>query len=69
MPSAVIIRSSEEALVDQPYEGVNDFGIELRPADFLDNAESVNQYKIGEVGGQLITLYVTDDKELKVFSE
>jgi len=36
---------------------------------FVDNAESVNDYKLPETSGQLITLSVTDDKELKVNKE
>ena len=35
---------------------------------FVDNAESVNEYKMPEVSGQLISLTVTADKELKVES-
>mgnify|MGYP007133772690 CR=1 FL=1 len=33
---------------------------------FVDNAESINDYKMPEPLGQLITLSVTTDKELKV---
>ena len=36
---------------------------------FVDNAESINEYKIVETKGQLITLSVTDSKELKVESK
>lgn len=35
---------------------------------FTDNAESVNDYKLPEVSGQLITMSVTTDKELKIES-
>lgn len=36
---------------------------------FVDNAESINDYKMPEMSGQLITLSVTTDKELKVERE
>lgn len=39
---------------------------EKHPFVFIDNAESVNAGNLIDIGAQLITLYVTEDKELVI---
>ena len=35
----------------------------------IDNSESVNTYKLTQISGQMVTLSVTDDKELQINKE